>query len=226
MKKLSFIVAILMFASCSTSPIRKANALIEEKIKKNLTKPNSYESVDTQLDSTFTPLDDSKFHEQLMKLYKAGLQIDVYDNKIKDIKYKMNNVKSSMAIWSKPWSEYSKNQYQQAKEEYETYQKEFKQYTNEKESVTEKVQKQVEQIKTYLLSIKEPEFIGYKATHRYRANNNAGKTLIGDNFFVFDKNLTKIILSYDMESEEYITIQQLIKFIKEGSEDTNLIENN
>ena len=45
------------------------------------------------------------------------------------------------------------------------------------------------------------KFIGYKAIHNYRADNNAGNTLIGNTIFFIDKNFEKV--TYSMEVEEY-----------------------
>ena len=57
----------------------------------------------------------------------------------------------------------------------------------------------------------EQQFIGFRARHRYRANNNAGQTIFGETKYLFDKSLSKIVASYDMDSEEYKTVQIIYK---------------
>ena len=64
---------------------------------------------------------------------------------------------------------------------------------------------------------KKPEFIGWKATHNYRADNNAGNTLIGNTVYIIDKNFKKVLFS--CEDEEYKIIQEGIKTIIENLED-------
>ena len=58
------------------------------------------------------------------------------------------------------------------------------------------------------------KFIGFKAQHTYRAKNNAGNTLIGKIEFIFDKDLTHVVAQYDMDSEEYQSVQYLYKMMK------------
>lgn len=195
--------------SCNNSPIDKANTLIKEECLKNLLKADSYDPVETKIDSAFTPYDSPTFHEKVMELAKLNQAIQEYDEKAKQ-------AKSSMTIWEHPYDAYSRNQYQEDKEEYEEY--------TEKRNLAEKrVQKIANGIKDMMQ--KEPEFIGFKAIHRFRANNNAGQTLMGNTYYLFDKDLSQIIVSYDMDSEDFLMIQQIIQQIideKEESIDSDL----
>lgn len=56
---------------------------------------------------------------------------------------------------------------------------------------------------------KEPKFIGLKARHRFRFKDNDGQTTFGEIHFLFDKELTKVITSYDMDSPEYKAVYML-----------------
>ena len=51
----------------------------------------------------------------------------------------------------------------------------------------------------------ERKFIGYKVLHNYRADNNAGNSLIGNTIFFIDENFTEV--RYSMEAEEYNQVQ-------------------
>ena len=59
----------------------------------------------------------------------------------------------------------------------------------------------------------KPRFIGWKATHNYRADNNAGNTLIGNSVYIIDENFQKIFFS--CEEDEYQEIQKGIDSFKE-----------
>ena len=83
---------ITLFVSCGKSPEEKANALIEDDIKKVLYHPETYDPAETQIDSAFTPFDDPVFYEKTVQLCKLGMSIDECDRKMK-------NAKSSMSIW-------------------------------------------------------------------------------------------------------------------------------
>lgn len=187
---------ITLFVSCGKSPEEKANALIEEDIKKVLYHPETYDPADTQVDSAFTPFDAPSFYEKTVQLCKLGMSVVECDRKMK-------NAKSSMTIWSGPYqSAFGRNEYQEAKDEYD-------ENARNKKTLEAKVEILAGELKTML--DKEQQFIGFKARHRYRANNNAGQTIFGEMKYLFDKSLSKIVASYDMDSEEYKTVQVLYK---------------
>lgn len=203
MKKIIlFSMAMIMFCtqSCQKSPEAKAESLIENTLKKNLYHPESYEAVETQLDSAFTPLDDPRFYEKTLKLA-------IYDQEAVKLDKDLKEAKSSMAIFSDRYSEYSRNEYQEAKEKYEKKQAEL-------ETIKDKAEKLIDEIRAE--TQKSPSFIGFKAKHKYRANNNAGNTMFGMQLFLFDKEISSIITSYDMDAEEYQLVQQWYKLMMGG----------
>lgn len=65
----------------------------------------------------------------------------------------------------------------------------------------------------------ERKFIGYKAIHNYRADNNAGNTLIGNTIFFIDKNFEEV--TYSMEVKEYNRVQELINRLMELKEEAD-----
>lgn len=203
MKKIIlFSMAMIMFCtqSCQKSPEAKAESLIETTLKKNLYHPESYEAVETQLDSAFTPLDDPRFYEKTLKLA-------IYDQEAVKLDKDLKEAKSSMAIYSDRYSEYSRNEYQEAKEKYEKKQAEL-------ETIKDKAEKLIDEIRAE--TQKSPSFIGFKAKHKYRANNNAGNTVFGMQLFLFDKEISSITTSYDMDAEEYQLVQQWYKLMMGG----------
>lgn len=204
MKKIMilFSMAMIMFCtqSCQKSPEAQAESLIENTLKKNLYHPESYEAVETQLDSAYAPFDDPKFYEKTLKLANYNSQAIELDKEMKE-------VKSSMAIYSGCYNEFSRNEYQEAKEKYENIQAEL-------ETIKSKAEKLVEDIKAD--AQKSPSFIGFKAKHKYRVNNNAGNTVFGMQLFLFDKEISSIITSYDMDGEEYQIVQQWYKLMMGG----------
>ena len=181
--------AMLLLVSCNFTNEDKARSLIKESMKKTLLIADSYEAVETKLDSAFTPYDSSEFFENVIALAQCGMETDKAQ---KDA----NRAKSSMAIWSRSYMDaFSRNQYREYKYKYEKA-------IAEEETATENMQKIVDKIRKML---QDPSiFIGYKAVHTYRAKNNAGQVLMGHALFLFDKELIKIIAQYDMDSEEYI----------------------
>ena len=197
---LSFLTLVLV--ACSQSQEQKAEALIKESLKKSLYKPETYKPVETKVDSAFAPYDDPAFFEELAELEKMNSEYEVLEEKAK-------SAKSSMAIWSGPYqTALGRNEYQEAKEEYD-------EANAQMEKLKTKGKKQYEKVVSMLQS--ERKFIGYKALHNYRADNNAGSTLIGNTFFFIDENFTEV--RYSMEEEEYEQVQNAISQFKEQIEE-------
>ena len=184
--------------ACGQSQEQKAEALIKESLKKSLYKPETYKPVETKVDSAFAPYDDPAFFEEIAKFGKMN-------SEYVDLEEKAKHAKSSMSIWSGPYqSSFGKNQYQEAKEEYDE--------ANAKiEKLKVKAIKQYEKVANMLQG--NHKFIGYKAVHNYRADNNAGNTLIGNTIFFIDKNFEEV--TYSMEVEEYNKVQEAIEQLKE-----------
>lgn len=206
MKRLLFVVLLAtLFVSCGKSPEEKANALIEDDIKKVLYHPETYDPAETQVDSAFTPFDDPAFYEKTVQLYKLGITIE-------ECNRNMKQAKSSMSLWSGPYqTAFGRNEYQEAKGEYD-------ENAQNKKSAEIKIQKLANELKTILH--KEKQFIGFKALHRYRANNNAGQTIFGEMEYLFDKDLKKIVATYDMDDDDYKAVQLIYKQILGGNVQT------
>lgn len=106
-----FAVAALM-ASCQKSNQEKADALVGEEMKKILYFPDSYEAVETVLDSAFSPLDDPALYEKTLKMTEHLKNLTQLDARMKIDK-------STMAIYSGPYqTAYDRDKYNEAKEEY------------------------------------------------------------------------------------------------------------
>ncbi len=203
MKKCIYLAFLtLVLVACSQSQEQKAEVLIKESLKKSLYKPETYKPVETKVDSAFAPYDDPAFFEELAELGKMNSEYEELEEKAK-------RAKSSMAIWSGPYqTAYGRNEYQEAKEEYDE--------ANAKiDKLKTKGKKQYEKVISMLQG--ERKFIGFKALHNYRADNNAGNTLIGNTIFFIDENFTEV--QYSMEAEEYNQVQDAINQFKEQIEE-------
>ena len=204
MKKFFYLVFFaLVLVACSQSQEQKAEVLIKESLKKSLYKPETYKPVETKVDSAFAPYDDPAFFEEFAEFVKMNSDYEELEEKAK-------SAKSSMAIWSGPYqTAYDRNEYQEAKEEYDE--------ANEKiEKLKTKALKQYEKVVRMLQG--ERKFIGYKVFHNYRADNNAGSTLIGNTIFFIDENFTEVL--FYLEAEEYNQVQDAISQFKEQMEES------
>lgn len=205
MKKfLYFAFLTVVLVACSLSQEQKAEALIKESLKKLLYKPETYKPIETIVDSAFAPYDDPAFFEELAELGDMNSEYE-------DLEEKAREAKSSMSLWSGPYqTSFDRNNYQEAKEEYDE--------ANAKiEKLKKKIRKRFEKVANMLQGSRK--FIGYKAVHNYRADNNAGNTLIGNAIFFIDKNFEEV--TYSMEVEEYDKVQEVIEQFQEQLEETD-----
>lgn len=204
MKKMFYLALVgVLMAACGQSQEQKAEALIKESLKKTLYKPETYKPVETKVDSAFAPYDDPDLFEELAELSKMN-------SEYKKLESKAKIAKTSMSIWDGPYqTSFGRNEYQEAKADYEE--------ANAKiEKLKTKGRKQYEKVANMLQE--DCKFIGFKALHNYRADNNAGNTLICNTIFFIDKNFEEII--YSIEVEEYNQMQEAIDQLQEQLEET------
>ncbi|MBQ6226629.1 MAG: hypothetical protein IJJ73_10055 [Bacteroidaceae bacterium] len=196
------ITVALVISSCSKSPEDKANALIKEAMFKTLFNAESYEPVETIVDSAFTPFDDPEFYKQTLALYELGNEIDRYKNQAKKAEEDIAHYKDLLRIM---YSNYEKVNLNRAQEEYDNALAK----TSEAE---EKINKLVESLKADIQQ--KPLFIGFKAKHRYRAKSNTGYTNFGDALFLFDKDMTQIVYAWDMDDYEFKQVQDMYEYMR------------
>lgn len=203
MKKLLYLIIISMtLVACQQSKEQKADMLIKQHIKKTLYKPDTYKPIETKVDSAFAPFDDPEFYKDFAKFATLSSEMKIQESKMKD-------AKSSMAMWDDPYaSSFGKNEYEDAKSEYEDASEQYEKLLNRALKLREKILKTLTGKK---------KFIGYKAIHNYRADNNAGNTLIGEEVLFIDKEFKEI--SFSLNLSEYEQIQEAIKLCIEQLEE-------
>lgn len=205
MKKLVFLLLFTsVFVACTQSPEQKAEVLIKECLKKYLYKPETYKPVDTRVDSAFAPYDNPALFEELKELGKLNSDYQELEDKVKESQ-------RTMSIYSGSYmTDFGKNQYREAKSEYDDANAKIEKLREKGERQYEKVMKMIK-ANSY--------FIGYKAIHNYRADNNAGNTMIGNDIFFIDKDFKEI--TYEIPVEEYNQAQEAVKQLLEEYEEMN-----
>jgi hypothetical protein len=187
MKKLLFLFAfVFAFTACSVSNEKKAEALIKDSIQKVLIFPDSYDPIEMQLDSAFSPLHDPSFIQLCLDFNEKGVELESLQEDIAMAERDKSRYNPSL-------SAYFRTRYQQAIEKYDSLIQKNEQLTGQLKKLGEELSAQ---------STKEPEFIGYFAHQSYRAKNNAGATLIGEKYFLFDKDISTITYVWDKEELE------------------------
>lgn len=173
---------------------------LKEDIQKVLVKPDTYEPIETKLDSAFAPYETPEFMENTLKCVQLFMEIKEYKEKIKVAKSMMTIYEDNLGF------PYFKN-------EYNEYKAEYKEATNKRNEIEKRLKRSGRKLKE-LVNAKR-EFIGYKTMHHYRADNNAGNTVLGTGFYLFDKDINTILISFSEEE---------IELIQEASEELGAIE--
>jgi hypothetical protein bfra3_24022 len=199
-KVIGFILCLMVLGACSRTQEEKANFLIKEDIQKVLVKPDTYEPIETKLDSAFAPYETPEFMENTLKCVQLFMEIKEYKEKIKVAKSMMTIYEDNLGF------PYFKN-------EYNEYKAEYKEATNKRNEIEKRLKRSGRKLKE-LVNAKR-EFIGYKTMHHYRADNNAGNTVLGTGFYLFDKDINTILISFSEEE---------IELIQEASEELGAIE--
>lgn len=193
MKKILYLPFLaLVLVACGQSKEQKAEALIKESLKKYLYKPETYKPVETKIDSAFAPYDDPAFFEEIAELMKINSDYE-------DLKQEAKQAKYEMEEWSAYLASFGKNEYERAKEKYDDANAQMEKLKTKTKKITDKLKTRINAGR---------KFIGYKAAHNYRADNNAGETLIGNAVFFFDEKFSEV--TFSMEAEGYNQIQEAI----------------
>jgi len=187
---------IAALVSCSKSPEEKAQVLIEDSVKKLLYKPESYDPVETKIDSAFAPHATREYIEATIEMCKAY-------NELKECESEVKRAKSFLNIYSDSYAgTYMANEYRDHKAEYEAA-------LSKKNKTEKRVNDAIEELRK--MEERKPTFIGYSAIHRYRAETNGGWIAFGTIQFLLDKDMSKIVATFDLDSHEFKEMQETLE---------------
>lgn len=204
MKKIAFLsFVILTLVSCMRTPEDRANSIIQERVKKSLFFPDSYEAIETVVDSAFAPQDDPIFYDKALQLYNLFTVVEV-------CRSNADRAERVMNVWKAPHlNGLGQVNYNQAKDDFERYSKQVDFYTSKIEKEKDYLQEQIS---------KEPKFIGFKFTHKFRAKTNSGNVMIGEKVFITNEDMTQILAGYDSDGEEYMLVQRIYQTLQDVSQ--------
>ena len=179
MKKLLFALLCIFAVACTQSPEKKAEELIKEEVLKSLYFPKTYEPIETKVDSAYSPFLDPEFMDLALELYKKG-------SELQSMEPDLRLAKSQMHIYDGPYRRVlGSAQYNDAKEKYD---KLMAQYDAKQSQVVDLRDQTIKRMS------EPPQFIGFLTQHSYRAQNNAGNTLIGNAVFLLNKEDRKSVV--------------------------------
>lgn len=181
--------AVFVLFGCTQSKEKKAKIFAEQEVVKILNNADSYEPVETKVDSAFTNIyidtDACVAANELLKLDKErGI-----------FRVELQSAKSDAAIYSDFYDAYSKEEYRQAKMELQSVRKKITQLNTEIEN-----QKSI--IKARNEEIENGTFCGWCIIHSFRCTNGLGVKQLHVIMLIADKNFKKMLLYIMLDDGE------------------------
>ncbi|WP_288370350.1 hypothetical protein [uncultured Algoriphagus sp.] len=204
MKKsvLSLLSILLILVGCKSKE-EKANELINQELFKTLYDYESYQPIETIIDSAFTSI----YRDSIILDYaiKATASFKLTNEYLQ----KTQNAQDIMKIWVSGYStSYGRQKYLEASEE-------FDEYIKLAETSIEITQAYKDSIKS-AAEFFQKEFIGWEAKHKFRCKTKGGMPDIADYVYIIDPTMKEIIYSEDVNDEELIQLRETIEdFISE-----------
>lgn len=205
------LIALIGLCSCGKSEEEKAQEMAANYLKGVLYHFDSYEPLQTRVDSSFVALStDKEAIELTLGMLKLFQSVQTYVDEIE-------SAERSMEIWSprEYSSAYSNGEYRRAKEERDNNQQLL-------DKTKDRIQNQFSKIKSrqsYLQAeamLKIGDFNGWKVYHKFKSLNGAGThNLFGEYVFFCDKDFN---VESAYSKEEFDAINKIMVAISESTE--------
>lgn len=183
----------------------KALALIDKQMFSSLYDYESYQPVETQLDSAFNV---AEYNEEILAL---GLLVSDDMDEVNDEIKEMKSAQRSMNIWSDSYSSYGRSEYYEARDE-------MKEHWEKAKTYGQKVALEMGMIREKAKEF-DGSFCGWKVTHKFRCKTKGGNSTLGTYVYIFDRDVKEILYYEDTEDEDIVSAKKLIKEAIEMTEE-------
>lgn len=207
MKKILFLATVVLVMTGCKSREEKAAELIKQEMFKTLYDFESYEPIETKIDSAFTSI----YTDTLALLYAN--EVSSMFNELDDAKTEYESAKSAMEIWSDSYSSLGVYKFNEAKKKVNDYIEKIDDALKKTENIYESIKKRNNEIGR--------SFIGWKATHKFRCKTKGGNFDLGNYLYIFDKKIETILYTEDMDNKDN---SRLIEIINEAIKSDNTKE--
>lgn len=217
MKKYSiYLIAAAVMVGCGPSLTEKAEKLAKSEVCSLLYNPDSYEPIQTMIDSVYVSIYTDRIALQTIDDYtKIISDIEDVQQEYDSAKREYNSAKSSAAIWSDSYSAFAREEFRQAQDKIKEAQKEMDDYSSQLKELEERLQAKKDVVKQRASDIKKGEFLGWGIIHRFRCANGFGIKSISDMLIISDKNIDYVIYHFSLDEDEKYSFQNIKKIIDE-----------
>ena len=205
------LITLIGLCSCGKSKEEKAQEMAANYLKGVLYHFDSYEPLQTKVDSSFVALSTDK---EAIELTLDMLKLFNYAQEYAD---KVERAESSMEIWSPSGysSAYSKGEYRRAKEERDNNKQLLDKTKDRIQNQFSKIKSRQSYLKAEAL-LKIGDFNGLKIYHKFKSLNGAGTLdLFGEYVFFCDKDFN---VESAYSKEDFNAINKIMVAISESTE--------
>lgn len=195
-----FVISGVGYSQTPQTKEERATSLVQQSLLEELFVRSSYESVEMKLDSAFRPFDSPEYFDKFVEINKLGFKaVAMY--KVRDNLEKLISLYESKSSQAR---HISKQTYLKTRDRYR--------------ALTDSINLMVEQINILSESVAQSseeraEFIGFKATHTYKVVDRYGQILRRKQYLLYDKDISKIIASYNLGDEAVERTLWLVEMI-------------
>jgi hypothetical protein len=192
MKKITTLLFVLLLASC-TSKEQKIQKMIEDDLFRTLHDFKSYEPIETKIDSAY--FENYMIPEVMSCAYKCLEHFDKYAEYIEEAA----NEQKYVEIWESSKFSFGRDNYIKAFEKMNSAIDKFQKERGKINEIHSEIRKLIAEHKSVT-----PEFIGWKAIHRFRCNTKGGTPNIVMIHYIIDKDFKEIIYQEEPYDEEML----------------------
>ena len=203
--KVGIVLAACFSIGACKSKEDKALALIDKQMFSSLYDYESYQPVETQLDSAFNV---AEYNEEILAL---GLLVSDDMDEVNDEIKEMKSAQRSMNIWSDSYSSYGRSEYYEARDA-------MKEHWEKAKTYGQKVALEMGMIREKAKEF-DGSFCGWKVTHKFRCKTKGGNSTLGTYVYIFDRDVKEILYYEDTEDEDIVSAKKLIKEAIEMTEE-------
>lgn len=200
-----FVISGVGYSQTPQTKEERATSLVQQSLPEELFVRTSYENIEMKLDSAFSPFDSPEYFDKLVEINKLGFKA-VAMHKVMDNLEKLISLYESKSSLAR---HISKQTYLKTRDRYR--------------ALTDSINLMGEQINILRESVAQSseeraEFIGFKAIHTYKVVDRDGQILRRKQYLLYDKDISKIIASYNLNDEAVERTLWLIEMITNKNE--------
>lgn len=196
------LISALVLCGCGKSIEEQAQEAVKNELHKNLYYFDSYEPLETTVDSAFNTPENNPDVRELMKI------VSEQGNQAKEFASELEDAERSIASLS------------DARELGASFAYDYNEAVKNKVYVETKIKRNLKEAWGDMLKLSEyfaqtnNNFIGWRVTHTYRAKTRGGDPSIGREVYIFSKDFKNLLLN--LEYNEYVSLVNAIQKMKVG----------